>query len=130
MIKTSRRQLARFVAAELASGRVHMDRLAHRVAAFLITTKQLGQVDLLLRDVADVLNREYDMVHVDITSAQKLSAAMREQIKRYAKNVSGTSNVELSESIDPSLIGGAVVSLPGQELDSSIKSKLKKLMNV
>lgn len=130
MIKTSRRQLARFVAAELASGRAHMDRLAHRVAAFLITTKQLGQVDLLMRDVADVLNREYDMVHVDITSARKLSVAMREQIKRYAKNVTGNAHVELTESVDESLIGGAVITLPGQELDSTVKSKLNTLMNV
>lgn len=129
MIKTSRRQLARFIAAELASGRAHIDKLAIKVAAFLITSKQLAATDLLMRDVADVLNREYDLVHIDVTSARKLSVAMREQIKRYGQNVTGSRKVELIESVDESLVGGAIIALPDAQLDVSLRSKLKKLMN-
>lgn len=130
MQKLSRRQLARYVASELAGGKTNVSDLAQHIAAYLSEHKALKSTDLLLRDVSDVLAKEYGQLNVEVISARELSATLREHITRYAAERTGVNNVELKETTDPSLIGGVIVRLPGEELDASIRTKLSKLRSV
>lgn len=130
MQKTSRRKLARYIAAQMTSGSADMPMLAKQVAAYLSEHKQLKSVELVMRDVSDVLAKEYGQVNVEVVSANSLSVDLREHIMRYAANLTGSDKIGLDESIDESLIGGAIIRLPGLELDSSVRTKLTKLRSV
>lgn len=130
MLKTSRRQLARFLANELTAGKTPPARLAKLTAAYLIETKQLGTVEQLIGDVAGVLASEHGAVHAEVVSAQALTSALRDELQSYVKSVSKASSVEMDERVDESLLGGVVVRLPGQELDASLRKKLVNLTNV
>lgn len=67
-------------------------------------------------------------VTVEVTSAQKLSS---EQEKRLTETLARTSGkkVKLNARVDEGLIGGMIVKLGSQMIDSSIRSKLASLQN-
>ena len=61
-----------------------------------------------------------------LLSATALSEDLRKEIHSRAEKLAG-SKVLLEEKIDPSLIGGFVLSIGDLQLDESVKSKLSKL---
>jgi F-type H+-transporting ATPase subunit delta len=62
-------------------------------------------------------------VSADVTSAAPLSAAQRKSLADTLKGKIGKT-VTLTEHVDPSLIGGLVVKVGSQMIDSSLKTKL------
>jgi F-type H+-transporting ATPase subunit delta len=62
-----------------------------------------------------------------VTTAVPLDSSLREQIQALAKKIVGTTSVELKEVVDPEIIGGFVLNAGSQQIDSSIKHKLKIL---
>jgi F-type H+-transporting ATPase subunit delta len=62
-----------------------------------------------------------------VVTAVPLDNELREQILGVAKRIVGKSKVELSEVVDPSIIGGFILNAGSQQVDSSIKHKLKIL---
>jgi F-type H+-transporting ATPase subunit delta len=62
-------------------------------------------------------------VTADVTSAAKLSAAQLKSLADTLKQKIGKT-VTLTEHVDPSLIGGLVVKVGSQMIDSSLKTKL------
>jgi F-type H+-transporting ATPase subunit delta len=67
---------------------------------------------------------------VDVTSARKLTDSVREQLKRTLQEATDATRVELSEHIDPSLLGGLIARTPDAELDASVRTKLKQLASL
>ena len=61
-----------------------------------------------------------------LLTATALSEDLRKEIHSRAEKLAG-SKVLLEEKIDPSLIGGFVLSIGDLQLDESVKSKLSKL---
>jgi F-type H+-transporting ATPase subunit delta len=62
-----------------------------------------------------------------ITTTVPMDATLREQIETIAKKLSMKSKIELTEKVDKELIGGFVLNVGDQQIDASIKSKLKIL---
>jgi len=62
----------------------------------------------------------------DVTSASPLSKAQLKALAETLKAKLGTS-VTLTEHVDPSLIGGLVVKVGSQMIDSSLKTKLSAM---
>ena len=62
----------------------------------------------------------------DVTSAAPLSAAQLKSLAETLKQKIGKS-VTLTEHVDPSLIGGLVVKVGSQMIDSSLKTKLSAM---
>jgi len=72
------------------------------------------------RDLAAAARGE---VSADVTSAAPLNAAQRDNLAQTLKARIGKT-VTLKEHVDPSLIGGLVVKVGSQMIDSSLKTKL------
>jgi F-type H+-transporting ATPase subunit delta len=62
-----------------------------------------------------------------ITTAFPLSDDLREKVLEVVKNISGMSEVELVESIDPEIIGGYILRVDDRQLDESLSGKLTML---
>lgn len=62
----------------------------------------------------------------DVTSAVKLTAAQRKELQAALKAKVGK-DVALNEIVDPSILGGLIVKVGSQMIDTSIRTKLTSL---
>ncbi len=118
--KLSRRKLAGFVAEQLQSGKG--DDAIKQAAAYLIETKQKHSVDLLVRDVEEIL-AESGKIVADITSARKLS----EEDKATIAKLLGARQLYTREIIDPGVLGGIKIETAGKRLDATLKHRIDSL---
>ena len=65
-------------------------------------------------------------VSADVTSAHPLSAAQQDELKATLKGVTGK-DVAINAVVDPSLLGGLVVTIGSKRIDGSIRTRLNSL---
>jgi F-type H+-transporting ATPase subunit delta len=84
----------------------------------------------LLPEIAAAYRQEHrklrGRVQVFVTSAVPLDDAMRASLREAAARFSGKT-AELFERVDPGLLGGMVVRVGDERIDSSVKTKLREL---
>lgn len=122
----SRRRLASYVSDELASGAAIKPLLTH-VASYLLEHKQTNQVALLIRDIEAILARDHGVVLAKVISARELSAGLIKNIEQFVASSEGAKQVEVSTSVDPSLLGGIIIRTPSAELDTTVRKQLNAL---
>jgi F-type H+-transporting ATPase subunit delta len=52
---------------------------------------------------------------------------MRTQFVELVKKVSGKSQIELTEKIDESLIGGYILTIKDRQIDDSVRTRLRQM---
>ncbi|MFZ1301522.1 MAG: F0F1 ATP synthase subunit delta [Candidatus Microsaccharimonas sp.] len=122
MARLSRRAIATYVADELSSGKDHK-KLILQLAAFLVETRRTSELSLIIRDIQFYLAEKGSVSGV-ITTASTLTAETKKAIEKYVKQQTGAKDVSLDSFIDPSVIGGVKVSIPGRELDATVSRSL------
>ena len=124
MAKLSRRAIATYVAEQLTNG--DSKKVIVQLAAFLVDTRRTKELSLIVRDIQFYL-AEAGSVSGVITTATALSTETKKAIETYIKNQTGATTVALDSLIDPSVIGGVKVSIPGRELDATVSRSLTVL---
>lgn len=122
--KLSRRSLALYVADGLTPARRRTT--IGQLAAYLVENRRTKELDLIVRDVAYFLSQK-GTTSATVTSAFDLNAETKAAITAFIKDKTNSSQVSLDSLIDPSVIGGVKISLPGYELDQTISHKLTVL---
>lgn len=122
----SRRQIAKYIAGELAAGKP-VNPLMAQAAAYLIERKKQNQAELLVRDIEAALSREHGVVLAQVVSARELSASIIKKIEQFVANSEGARQVEVSVGLDPSLLGGVIIRTPRAELDTTVRKQLNAL---
>lgn len=128
MAKIGRRRLAREVVRLLNEQPGNRKVIVQQIAAYLIETKQTRQADLLLKDIADELYVQNKQLTAEVAHAFDLSDATKQAITDLLRAHTGAAQVDLETTKEPELIGGVVVRTPRQELDASVRRKLKALV--
>lgn len=128
MAKIGRRRLARETARLLIEQPSRRTALVQQIAAYLIDTKQTRQADLLLKDIADELYLQNRQLSAEATYAYDLSAETQQAIADTLRAATGAAEVELHLSKNTDIIGGVIVRTPRQELDTTVRRKLKALV--
>lgn len=118
---SARNDLARYIAEQKSADR---QKLAKEVAAYLLTTKQIGQLESLLRDVKAV--READgIIEAEVVSAHPVDKATVSQIETVLKvHRKGAKKVFIETSQDPSVVGGLNIRLAHEQLNMTVRAKL------
>lgn len=101
-------------------------KLPKLVANFLKTVAQNGRLFVLpamIDAFKDLAATERDELSADVVSAAPLSKKQLTDLAKVLKSKMGKT-VTLETSVDPSLIGGLVVKVGSQMIDSSLKTKL------
>lgn len=101
------------------------------IQKFIALTINHGRENLLSQ-IADAYVRQYDLankiVTAEVTSAVALDQATLDKIISQAKqSLDANASVKIVNKIDPSLIGGFVLRVGNQQIDTSIKTKLATL---
>lgn len=125
MTRLSRRAVATYVAEQLTS-EADSKKVVLQLAAFLVDTRRTKELSLIIRDIQFYL-AEAGSVSGVITTATALSAETKKAIEKYIKQQTGASTVALDSFIDPSVIGGVKVNIPGRELDATVSRSLTVL---
>ncbi len=125
MSKLPRHQLAGILA-QKSLGRVSAKKFGDEVAAYLLDEGRTGELDSLLRDIMQY-RADHGIVEAIATSSHPLTGGARKDIEREVRSLyPGAKQVIISESIDPSIVGGVKIELANQQLDLSVRAKLNK----
>lgn len=94
----------------------------------IITEKNREKLlPLIAKEFHDAYNEHQGIGKASVVTAVALDSELREEIMTLAKKVVGKSKVELKEEVDPEIIGGFILNSGSQQIDSSIKHKLRVL---
>jgi F-type H+-transporting ATPase subunit delta len=80
----------------------------------------------IFRYLADLYRQSQGISAAVLTTAKELDQANIEQIRKALESASG-GKVELSQTIDPELIGGFVLRVDDKQYDASVATQLKKI---
>ena len=119
--RISRRKIAEFVASEIVGGK-KTTIVLREVAAFLIESRRTRELDLIVRDIEAAL-MDKGVVIADVTSA----FALTDELKKHIATLVGGKQLILREEVDPSVLGGLRLTIPGQQLDATLKRKIDAL---
>lgn len=80
----------------------------------------------IFRNLAAMYRKSLGIRSAILTTAEVLDASLAEQIRKELETTLG-GHVELSQRIDPDLIGGFVLRLDDRQYDASVSTQLKKM---
>ncbi len=123
--KISRRLLARHIGEQLLNGKSQASAVKS-LAAYLVESHRADEAELIVEDVVRYM-ADHGVVVASVTSAFSLSDATKEALKGLVQRETGARDVEMTESIDKSVLGGVKLALPGRELDTTIARTLNQL---
>lgn len=119
--RLSRRKLAAYAAEKMLAG-TPKKAILKELAAYLVDTKRTREMELLVRDIEDTLASR-GVVVANVATAHPLSAGMKSEINKLI----GAKNVQLREAVDPTVLGGVRIELPGKRFDGTMRHKLNAL---
>ncbi len=123
--KLSRRAIAEHIAKRLIAGDAQAT-LVNQLAAYLIESRRTNEVSLMIRDIQYYLAQK-GHVSGTVTAAFELSDATKKAIQAFTKAETNATNVHLDTIIDPTVLGGIRLSLPGKEMDTTVSRKITLL---
>ena len=118
--KISRRKLAKYVADAADSGA--LAEALRAVAAYLIESRRLREVELIVRAIEDEFATRGEVI-ARVESARPLSAELKQSIAELVD----AREMHLIETVTPEIIGGVRIETPGNLLDATIQRKLLAL---
>lgn len=121
----SRRSVAAYIADELVT-KSDARAVYRQLAAYLVDTRRTKEVDLFVRDIVHELSLRGHVAGT-VTSAHELSQATKQALEAYTKAATDARAVHLDEIVDPQVLGGVKLSLPGKELDTTVAHQLLTL---
>jgi len=124
-VRLSRRKITGYIAEQLMAG-VKTEQLVLQLAAFLIDSKRTNEVGLIVRDIEYELTKR-GIIAAQVTSAFDFTEATRLAVTKLIKEKTGAHQVYLRQFIDPDVLGGVRIDLPGMQLDTTIARRLTTL---
>jgi F-type H+-transporting ATPase subunit delta len=110
---------------EIFTGKIST--IATSFIAIIISKKRAGILSDIAASFLDTYKIHKNIKTAQVTSAIPLSSAQKEQVIAIIKSSNQTESVELTEIVDPTIIGGMIVRVGDKQIDESIKRKLTNL---
>jgi F-type H+-transporting ATPase subunit delta len=110
---------------DAVAGRAGVGALGGRLLDVLLQNRRVHRLSAFLAAVGERLDRERHVLEARVTSARPLDAAAFEGLRRMVEGRTG-STVRVVAAVDPSLLGGFVVSVGSARLDASLARRLEK----
>ncbi|WP_107495737.1 F0F1 ATP synthase subunit delta [Thalassobius sp. I31.1] len=96
--------------------------------ALMASKRRLFVLPQLISALGDLIAEEKGEVTADVVSAKALTKAQSEKLAKVLKSTVGK-DVKINATVDDALIGGLVIKVGSQMIDSSVASKLAALQN-
>lgn len=109
-----------------AASALELDTLTTNVLGVMAANRRLDQIPALVRAFTTLASGHRGEVTAEVTSAHPLDGGQIDALKAQLKKRVG-SDVSVSAQVDPDILGGLVVKIGSQMIDSSIKTRLNTL---
>lgn len=119
-----RNDAARAIAA--AAGAMKLDRATANFLGVLATNRRLAALPQIIRDFRSLAARHRGETTAEVASAHPLTDDQVAALKQSLRQRVGR-DVTVDLTVDPSLLGGLVVKIGSQMIDSSIRTRLNSL---
>jgi F-type H+-transporting ATPase subunit delta len=93
----------------------------------LVDKRRIVFVKGIAEKYLDRLRALENIALAEVTSAQPLNESQTTAISERIKQFTKASSVELKTSIDPDLIGGVIIKVGSQVIDTSIRGQLRRI---
>lgn len=113
-------------AVEAVAAELKLDATTAKFLGVLAQNRRLGQLGAIIRDFRTLAARFRGETNAEVISAHPLDADQADALKQQLRTRIGR-DVNVDLSVDPSLLGGLVVKIGSQMIDSSIKTRLNSL---
>jgi F-type H+-transporting ATPase subunit delta len=101
--------------------------LAANFLRVLTTNRRLFAARDVIRGFRALVARHRGEVTAQVTVAEKMSDKNLEALKDALKSKTAGKNIDLDVKIDPTIIGGLIVKVGSQMVDSSLRTKLNSI---
>nr|WP_209092315.1 F0F1 ATP synthase subunit delta [Sphingomonas trueperi] len=109
-----------------AAGAMGLDATTTKFLGVLAENRRLAQLPAIIRTFRALATSHRGETTAEVTSAHPLDAEQVDALKQQLRTRIGR-EVSVDLSVDPSLLGGLVVKIGSQMIDSSIKTRLNSL---
>lgn len=103
-----------------------LDPLSTNMLGVLAANRRLDQIQAVIRAFSTLASDHRGEITAEVTSAHPLDDKQIDALKAQLKKRVG-SDVSVSTAVDSSILGGLVVQIGSQMIDSSIKTRLNTL---
>jgi F-type H+-transporting ATPase subunit delta len=103
-----------------------LDPLTTRTLGVLAQNRRLSQVLNVIRDFNTLLSAHKGETRAEVTSAFALTKTQQTALARQLKARTGR-DMALDLTVDPAIMGGLIVKMGSQMIDSSIRTRLNRL---
>ncbi|MFM8561655.1 MAG: ATP synthase F1 subunit delta [Solirubrobacterales bacterium] len=103
-----------------------VDPAVERFLMLLVENERLPLIGRIRREYDRLCDQAEDLLAVTVTSAVALDPAAISRLVEQISEQTG-SRVELTEEVDPSIVGGVVLRVGNSILDASIRNRLENL---
>ncbi|MPT47539.1 MAG: F0F1 ATP synthase subunit delta [Sphingobium sp.] len=108
------------------SSTLGLDTLTANFLGVLANARRLPQLSAAIRAFETLLSRHKGETRAEVTSAHALDAAQTDALAKSLKARIGR-DVTVDLKVDPAILGGLVVKIGSQMIDSSIRTRLNTL---
>jgi F-type H+-transporting ATPase subunit delta len=115
----------RAILSEIFKGKVNV--LTMAILEIITRKNREPLLPLISKQFHDAYNEFKGISKAAIVTAIPLDKKLREEIESMVRKLSNRKEIELSEKVNPEIIGGFVLNVEDQQIDASMKSKLKSL---
>lgn len=105
-----------------------LDSLTENFLGVLAQNRRLGDLGAMAQAFKMLAANDRGEISADVTSAHPLDAAQVTALKSQLKKRLGR-DVSVNLNVDPAILGGLVVQIGSQMIDSSIRTRLNTLAN-
>ena len=109
-----------------AAGTMGIDAVTTKFLGVLAHNRRLGDLPAIIRAFRQLAARHRGEIAAEVTSAHPLDDGQIDQLKQQLRARVG-SDVSVDLNVDPELLGGLVVRIGSQMIDSSIRTRLNAL---
>jgi len=105
----------------------HLSEISSTFISLIITKKREGILSDIASSFIEIYKIHKNIKSATVSSAVPLSKEQKEAIIAILNASKETESVDLTEVVDPSLIGGMILRVGDKQIDESIKRKLANL---
>ncbi|WP_022681359.1 F0F1 ATP synthase subunit delta [Sphingobium bisphenolivorans] len=105
---------------------IGIDPLTTKFLGVLAENRRLSQLPAIIRAYETLLSNHKGEVRAEVTSAHPLDAGQLASLQQNLRTRVGR-EVALDTKVDPAILGGLVVKIGSQMIDSSIRTRLNSL---
>jgi F-type H+-transporting ATPase subunit delta len=111
---------------EKLSARLGASRIVRNFLFVVVDNQRTHLLPEILTTFDDVIRQRQGAAEAEVTSAAELTAAQKTQLQQTLESLTGR-KIQAKYSLDPALLGGAVVRIGDTIYDGSVRNRLNQM---